>query len=105
VYKVARKLITEKDVALSDIVDPLANDGYFKPGLDRDEYGGIPTQLVFTVIGWLRKLHYLHIFRAELILRSPPLRSTTRATPSQTADQGQSDSFNIFHRLLELKNF
>jgi hypothetical protein len=51
VYEVARKLVTEKDVTLCDIVDPLANDGYFNPGLDKDEYGGIPTQLVFTVIG------------------------------------------------------
>jgi hypothetical protein len=55
VHEIARKLVTEKDVALCDIVDPLANTGYFKPELDKDEYGGIPTQLVFVVIGWLRK--------------------------------------------------
>lgn len=102
VHEVARKLITEKDVALCDIVDPLTNDGYFKPDL---EYSSTPTQLVFTVIGWLRKSHHLRIFRAELILRSPPLRSTIRATLSQTADQGQSDSFGISHKLLELRNF
>jgi hypothetical protein len=88
VHEVARKLVIEKDVALCDILDPLANNGYFKPGLDHDENGGIATQLVFTVIGWLRKSRSWCIFTAELTLRSPPLRSTIRATSSQTADQG-----------------
>jgi hypothetical protein len=62
VHEVARKLVTEKDVALCDILDPLANDGYFKLELDDDEYGVIKAQLVFTVIGWLRKSRSWFIF-------------------------------------------
>jgi hypothetical protein len=62
VHEVARKLVTEKDVALCDIIDPLANDGYFKLELDDDEYGVIKTQLVFTVIGWLHKSRSWFIF-------------------------------------------
>jgi hypothetical protein len=68
VHEVARKLVMEKDIALCDIVDLLANAGYFKPELDHDEYGGMPTQMVFIVIGWLRTLQHLRIFGAELTL-------------------------------------
>ena len=56
VHEVAKKLITEKDVALCNIVDLLSNYKYFKPELDDDDERGLHNQLVFVVIGWLRKL-------------------------------------------------
>lgn len=63
VHEVASQLVTEeKDIALCEIVDELVNAKIFKPELDEDRI--IPNQLVFTVIGWLRKSPHLCIFRA-----------------------------------------
>jgi len=53
ILEIARQLITKKDLALTDIVDELANAKHFKTQLDEDENRVIPNQLVFTVIGWL----------------------------------------------------
>lgn len=56
IHEIARLLVTEKDLALVEIVDPLVNNKYFKPELiDSDEFRIIPYQLVFAAIGWLRK--------------------------------------------------
>lgn len=100
VHEVARQLLTEeKGVALCEIVDELVNAKNFEPELDEDRI--IPNQLVLTVIGWLRKSPHLCIYRAGLIMRSPPLRSTIGATSRQTADQGHLHEFGISHGLLE----
>jgi hypothetical protein len=72
VHEVARKLVTEKDVALCDIVDLLANSKYFKLEVDKDDRV-LPNQLVFAVTGWLRKSQQLRMFESKLIVRSPPL--------------------------------
>lgn len=107
VHDVARHLATEKDVTLCDIVDELVNAKLFKPELyeDHNQDQIIPNQLVFTVIGWLRMLSHLHIFRERLIMRSPPFRSTIGTTSRETADQGHSPEFGILHWLLELDKF
>jgi hypothetical protein len=62
IYEVAKKLIVHKDVALTDIVDSLDNAKFFKPDLEQDYDRIVPTQLVFAVIGWLRKLHNLQAY-------------------------------------------
>jgi hypothetical protein len=59
IYEVAKELIVHKDVALTDIVDSLVNAKFFKPDLEQDYDRIVPNQLVFAVIGWLRKLHNL----------------------------------------------
>jgi hypothetical protein len=52
VHEIARLLVTEKELALVDIVDPLVNNKHFKQELiDSDEFRIIPHQLVFAVIG------------------------------------------------------
>jgi hypothetical protein len=100
VHEVARQLLTEeKDVALCEIVDELVNAKNFKPELDEDRI--VPNQLVLTVIGWLRRSRHLCIFRAGLIMKSPPLRSTIGAMSRQAADQGHLHEFGISYRLLE----
>lgn len=47
---VAESLRQTPELALSDIVDGLANDGFLK---ETDEERSLPCQLVFTAIGWL----------------------------------------------------
>jgi hypothetical protein len=65
VLEIARYLVTERELALTDIVDPLVNAEFFKPELDKDEDRIIPNQLVFAVMGWLRKSCNLRICRRE----------------------------------------
>jgi hypothetical protein len=66
VLEIARPLVTEKELVLSEIVDQLVNNNYFKQDLvDSDEYRIIPYQLVFAMIGWLRKLHNPTICRKQ----------------------------------------
>jgi hypothetical protein len=62
VYEVAKELIVHKDIALTDIVDSLVNAKLFKPDLEQDYDRIVPNQLVFAVIGWLRKLRNLQSY-------------------------------------------
>jgi hypothetical protein len=71
IQEIARPLVTEKDLALVEIVDPLVNNKYFKSELiDSDEFRIIPYQLVFAVASWLRKSQKRKVEEGKANLRS-----------------------------------
>ncbi|MCJ1400648.1 hypothetical protein MMC11_003856 [Xylographa trunciseda] len=52
--RVARLLEHNKELALSDVVDDLANDDLLK---ESDEERSLPKQLIFAAVGWLSALY------------------------------------------------